>query len=343
MKNIFIVFTPFQCITATSLALKDFESDSDLILIEWGLTDIKLINNLKKIFNNVYIIPNLKNAKRYKKWTIIDDYNYAKNIRSLVKELAGVGYNQIFSSSENHPYIQFIITKILNSQNMYFHFEDGSFDYSSKIEKVEGIVDYLKKKKWDVLLGYNKIEYNYPAQPEWTEKIFLFYPNYRRIELAQKESEQIKSEFFNCALEYIYQDNFTVKEGIVVCLDLSDSEDYIIEINKKICNTLQRKQNVYIKYHPRENPENYYISNNFNIIPAHLPAESVLKSFRGIVISNLSSILHVLTVIAPDVQIICTNMLANNITDESYIRMLSQIGIKMPKTYEGFYDLLKNA
>ena len=67
-----------------------------------------------------------------------------------------------------------------------------------------------------------------------------------------------------------------------------------------------------------------------------------MKSFKGVMVSNLSSILHVLTFMNPNVDIICTACLDSEIKDKAYIDMLTKLNVKMPKTDEELARLLKS-
>ena len=129
MSSLFIAFTPYQCINATTLALSNTDNECDIVLIEWGNDGNQmLIDNLYKVFKKVYIIPNINCLRKNKKWTIRDYYIYTKKIRTLVKKIKKNHYSKIYASSENHLYVQFILRKLLDDAVKYYNFEDGSFE-----------------------------------------------------------------------------------------------------------------------------------------------------------------------------------------------------------------------
>ena len=118
-----------------------------------------------------------------------------------------------------------------------------------------------------------------------------------------------------------------------------------MNLNQRIYNLVQSEiGNVYLKYHPRELPENYYIKSEseINFIDSSLPLECVLKNFKGVLISNLSSVLHVVNFMNSNIDIICTAYLDNEIRDQSYIEMLKKLNIKMPRNEEELIHLLNS-
>lgn len=346
MRNLFIAFTPYQCVNSTALALSNAIDKSDIVLIEWGnKRDKNLVDNLYKAFENVYIIPNIiELKKRNKMWSRKVDYIHSKNIRKLIKQLLEQNYSKIYASSENNVYVQFILRKLIKGSIKYYHFEDGSFEYSSYVEKSEGLIDYIKHIRRGFLLGFYKKIYNFPGQAKQIEKIYLLYPEFKRAELSNKETEKINQSLFYRSLEILYPNVISLDKGVVICLDISERGDKIIDLNQKIYNIVQSQVNtLYLKYHPREYSNNYYISSQkqVNIIDSYLPIECVLKDFNGVMISNLSSSLHTLKFINPNIEIICTAYLDSEIKDKSYVDMLTKINVKMPKTKEELINLLK--
>lgn len=345
MKSLFIAFTPYQCVNATALALNDIEKQSELVLIEWGnKSDEQLIDNLNKVFENIYIIPNLAGLQQGKKLRRKIDYEYTKNIRKLTNKLKGQQYSKIYASSENQMYVQCILKKLVRNNVKYYHFEDGSFEYSSHIEECIGIVKNIKRIGRGILLGFYKKVYNFPGQAEEIEKLYLLHPELRRPELANKVVEKIDRHLFCKSLEILYPKIVSIDKGAIIALDMSERGESIIDLNQKIYDIVQSKiDNVYLKYHPRELPQNYYIKSDtdVNTIDSYLPLECVLKNFKGILVSNLSSVLHVVNFMNPNIDIICTAYLDSEIRDKSYIDMLTKLNVKMPKTEEELIYLLK--
>lgn len=346
MRSLFMAFTPYQCVNSTALALSNVENESDIVLMEWGnKSDKQLIDNLHKVFKNVYIISNINRLRQSKEWSMKDYYLYTKNIRKLVKKLKGQQYSKIYASSENHLYVQFILKKLVRNNVKYYHFEDGSFEYSSHVEKSKGLTDNIARIQQGILFGFYKKLYNFPGQADGIEKLYLLYPELRRLELANQEAEKINQNLFCKSLEILYPDVISIDKGVIICLDLSERGQDIMDLNQKVYNIVQSQtDNVYLKYHPREFTNNYYIKSDVdvNIIDSYLPIECVLKNFKGVMVSNLSSILHVLTFMNPNVDIICTAYLDSEIKDKAYINMLTKLNVKMPKTDEELARLLKS-
>ena len=346
MRSLFMAFTPYQCVNSTALALSNVENESDIVLMEWGnKSDKQLIDNLHKVFKNVYIISNINRLRQSKEWSMKDYYLYTKNIRKLVKKLKGQQYSKIYASSENHLYVQFILKKLVRNNVKYYHFEDGSFEYSRHVEKSKGLTDNIARIQQGILFGFYKKLYNFPGQADGIEKLYLLYPELRRLELANQEAEKINQNLFCKSLEILYPDVISIDKGVIICLDLSERGQDIMDLNQKVYNIVQSQtDNVYLKYHPREFTNNYYIKSDVdvNIIDSYLPIECVLKNFKGVMVSNLSSILHVLTFMNPNVDIICTAYLDSEIKDKAYINMLTKLNVKMPKTDEELARLLKS-
>ena len=346
MRNLFMAFTPYQCVNSTTLALSNVENESDILLLEWGdKSDKKLIDNLYKVFKNVYIISNIHRLRQSEQWSIKDYYVYTKNIRKLVKKLKGQQYSKIYASSESQPYIQFFLKKLVRNSVKYYHIEDGSFEYSSYVEQCKGLMNNIKRIIKGIILGFYPKVYNFPGQADGIEKLYLLYPELRRLELVNnKEVEKINQDLFCKSLEILYPKIHSIDKGIIIALDMSARGQNFMDLNQRIYDIVQSKiDNVYLKYHPRELPQNYYIKSNIdiNIIDSHLPLECVLKNFKGILISNLSSVLHVVSFMNPDIDIICTAYLDCKIRDKAYVEMLTNLNVKMPKTEEELCTLLQ--
>lgn len=346
MRSLFMAFTPYQCVNSTAIALSNLNHESDIILMEWGdKSDEKLVNNLYKIFKNVYIIPNINRLRQSKEWSIWDYYIYTKKIRKLVKKLNQKKYSQVYASSENHLYVQFILKRLVKNGVKYYHFEDGSFEYSSHLEKSKGFSDDIRRLQEGILFGYYKRLYNYPGQAKGIEKLYLLYPELRRLELANHKAEKIDLSLFRKSLDLLYPDVASIDKGVIICLDLSERGESVRNLNQKVYDIVKSQtDNIYLKYHPREFINNYYIQSDasVNIINSYLPIECVLKNFSGVMVSNLSSSLHVLTFMNPNVDIICTAHLDSEIKDKSYIQMLTNLNVKMPKNDEELSSLLKS-
>lgn len=346
MRSLFIAFTPYQCINSSTLALSNVNSESDIIVMEWGnKCDKKLITNLYKIFKNVYVIPNLNYFKQNNEGRMINYYKYNKKIWTLLKDLKQRRYTHIYASSENNLYVQFFLKKLIKDTAKYYHFEDGSFEYSSYVEINKGMTNKIKVFLHGMLLGYHKKEYNFPGQAGIVKKLYLLYPEFRRAELLNKKAENINKKIFNNAINILYPDVALLNNGIVICLDLSDRGEFCINLNQKVYDIVKNQtDNLYLKYHPREFQNNYYIKSDvkINLIDSSLPIECILKNFKGIIVSNLSSSLHIITFMNPNIKVICTACLGEKIEEKAYVEMLTKLNVKMPKTEAELCTLLQN-
>lgn len=343
MKSLFIAFTPYQCINATALALNNPEKESDLILMEWGKSDENLISNLNKVFKNIYVLPNRAILLKNKKFRRRMKYDW--NVYKLKNKLKKQSYNMVYASSESMFYSQYFIKKIVRQNVKYYHFEDGSFEYSSHIGECKGMVNNVKRIVHGISLGFHCKLYEIAGQAEFVEKLYLLCPELRRKELINKETEKINQHLFHKALEILYPNVKSIEQGVIIALDSSERGEIIMNLNQRIYNLVQSEiGNVYLKYHPRELPENYYIKSEseINFIDSSLPLECVLKNFKGVLISNLSSVLHVVNFMNSNIDIICTAYLDNEIRDQSYIEMLKKLNIKMPRNEEELIHLLNS-
>lgn len=344
MKNLFIACTPYQCINATAIALEKNNDINDLLIIKNFNVNKDLLKNLEKIFTNIYYIDNILLSDKTLFSKLQRDKKLKDEMLFLKEVLIGNEYNTVFAATEFFIYSQFFIKSLLKTGARYVHYEDGSFEYAeAKVIRDISKLRIIKELRWYMKLKSKFDFYEYPAQPDWVSEILLTFPDNCRTELELKKRNLINHQNFMQAIKHLFPVQQNINSEVLVCLDLGNTNQDVIEQNQLICKVLKDLEiSTAIKYHPRELDENEYILNYSNeVIDKSLPFEGVYINFNGILIANMSSTLHTAKFIAPDNVIICTALLTQKQgIDLSYINFLDKIGVKLPKTFEEFKKIL---
>ena len=341
-KNLFLAFTPYQCIIASCIALEQKDKLSDLVIIQNFNFDNQFLENLRKVFNNVYVISEKERNRGSYFRRFYNRELYFRQLKKLLTQLLNKQYDYIYSSSESYITNQYFITKLKNENNVYYHFEDGSFEYSSLREKInETFKEKLTRIRWEKSLGFKRKIFSYPAESCIVSGIFLLFPKDVREELKDKKVYQITKDAFVKSINLLYPYEYSFNADIIVCLDLG-VDSHVISRNQLIVDLLARYGvNISIKYHPREPKENYYIRGIYNVIESSIAFEGMYKDFKGILISNMSSILHTERFMCPTSIVICTGKLNNHpIKDEAYLKMLCRKGVLLPNSEQELMDIL---
>lgn len=333
MKSLFVASTPYQCLTAATISLSNGGND-DIIILKLFSIDDELIDNLRRIFKNVYVSCDFNdNGKK----SFLQQLRFVISLKKLIRKCKNKDYQSIFTSNDNLVFNQCIVNKLKTQEMEYIHFEDGSFEYkNSDGTGFSALKWFLLKVKWTTLL-MTHIR-NYDCIDKSIEKVYLTFPTYRRKCLLELQPYQISRSQFIESIKLLYQPQ-KINQKIIFCLDHSECGKDIIESSINMCEFLLSICNdVAIKYHPRERYK--YIKNEkvFNIDPA-LPFEAVALGFNGIIISNNSSILHTIKFMNPDSVIICTALMLNQQEDD-YIKFLQKIGVLFPGSLSEFKEMI---
>ncbi len=106
-KNLFLAFTPYQCIIASCIALEQKDKLSDLVIIQNCNFDNQFLENLRKVFNNVYVISEKERNRGSYFRRFYNRELYFRQLKKLLTQLLNKQYDYIYSTSER--YIQTIL------------------------------------------------------------------------------------------------------------------------------------------------------------------------------------------------------------------------------------------
>lgn len=350
VDDLYIAFTPYQCIVSATLSQMKQNNTSELIILNNFKISSRFLESLHRYFENITVINLEKNT------TILKLYYNSKELHKILKEIKkNKSFLNIHSSSECDVYNRTIVSKLCNTFTKYHHFEDGSFEYSDTLDLVpQGIKGKIIQILYYLIFKI-KIKYKatyIPGVADWVESVALLYPELCREEIkkSKKNIQAISSSDFYGVINNLFelQSVKPITTDCIVFLDHSAVGVETIKKNRIICKQLKRNGlSVSIKYHPRECIENYYIVNNdlnYTELPANLPAECLIKDYDGVIISNFSSVLHTLKFLNPKLNILCIGLLSNEAKspNNNYINLLKHIGIIVPSSVEELTKYLNN-
>lgn len=244
-KNLIIVNTYFQLITAINLALNNLKDcDNDLVLtdITVGAKNKVEILNKMKIFNNIYFIEykKINSSNKLKKNMI---YLFKRNI--IIKDLFFTAYDKLFFY--NFDILTYSLFDELYKNNRKLRcarFDEGIGTYTIDVNKYRGKIlrTIFARKNINKMIGEI-----YLYHPE-----LLCYENDKKLiqipALSKNDNslKKILNTLFNYKKEYFPQKYIFFEEAFFN--DKKDINDYdlILKISKVV-----GKDNLIIKLHPR--------------------------------------------------------------------------------------------
>lgn len=305
--NLFIVFTPFQLINATTIILQEELNNNTLLLLNncFDYSSIKMSVLEGNVFQEI-VTPKFSKANGINFISTYKEINKQKN-----------KYKRIYASSEATLFIQ--ATMKNNPQADYYHFEDGSFDYSNSREKYDW-VRFIGSNIYVLLSTHFQHRYNkvlYPGTIKNIKGIYALYPENLREEMKAPKYK-IDCDIFRKVVDMLFNKGANVSNSTVICLDHSEVVDdtYLNGIKMILVQSNLVNQKIFLKYHPRE--KNFYLddmlSSKIIKVRSEIPIEKyIINASNTNVVSNLSSSMHTLKFLNPSINIICiSNIIKSN-------------------------------
>lgn len=244
-KNLIIVNTYFQLITAINLALNNLKDcDNDLVLTDITVGAKNKIEKLKKmkIFDNIYFIEykKLNSTNKFKKNLV-----YLLKRSVIIKNYFSTAYDKLFFY--NYDILTYSIFDELNKKNKKLRcarFDEGIGTYTIDASKFKGKILRLIFLKKNINKSIDDI---YLYHPE-----LLCYKNDKKlvkIPILSKNDTILKNilnELFDYKKEHFSQKYIFFEEAFFN--DKKDIDDY--ELILKIAEVVG-KDNLIIKLHPR--------------------------------------------------------------------------------------------
>lgn len=318
-ENLFIVFTPFQLINATTIILQEELNNNTLLLLNncFDYSSIKMSVLERDVFQEI-IIPKFSKA---------NGINFISTYKEINKHKKK--YKRIYASSEATFFIQATIKN--NPQADYYHFEDGSFDYSNSKEQYDW-VRLIGSNIYTLLSTHFKHRYDkilYPGTLKNIKGIYALYPENLREEM-KAPTYKIKCDIFRKVVDTLFNEGVDVSDSTVICLDHSEVIDdaYLNGIKQILAQSNSANQKIFLKYHPRE--KKFYLddvlSSKIIKVKPEIPIEKyILNASNANVVSNLSSSMHTLKFLNPSINIICiSNIIKSNFAqnNKKYLEFL---------------------
>lgn len=303
MKNLFVMHTQYNIISAVAVLEKEFsEDENDLIIIaEFPLTEA-YVTRLEQIFKNVWVAQSrFDNSKGIQKL-----FHFWKKYRKCLAA-SKEHYDHVITAQEE--YFDTLLVSKISEKNVklkWYSVEEDAYYitgthelHSSRLKKIAKNIYYTII--IPLIFGQNRLFEVHPCYGANSniQKIFLTYPELARHEIQCKEKAELKAPELQKAVKMIYRglsENVCVdSHSVVFFSDLFEryrNRDTIISL-AEMCFLLstEHHRRFYIKYHPRETEKIKAIPKQFEL-PTTLPAELILaeNSEKGItIIGNQST------------------------------------------------------
>lgn len=293
MRNLFLMHTQYNILSALAVANQEYASDKNDLAIsaEFNVTE-EYLHLLKNEFRNVWILQSKFDSAgaSHRASVFADKYKKAK-------EMLKVKYDRIITAQEQY-FDTLLVTKLhqCNPQLVWQSVEEDAY-YS--ITSGRALQSSLMRRaaKWFYYAAFLPAAYGenvyYEKIPCYganrgIQTLFLTFPAEAREELNSKEKKEVLSEYLVCAVQKLYapkQEECNLQEKSVVFFsDLisryADSERIYQAMQTLFDEYRRLGYHLYIKYHPRET-QPWSFGQDVAILPSHLPAELILAQNKG--------------------------------------------------------------
>ncbi|MFX0548804.1 polysialyltransferase family glycosyltransferase [Hathewaya histolytica] len=351
MKNLFLVYTPYHLILATTIVIgQNCEEQNDLIIMNTFDTNKLDLNSINFIFNRVVIVDKKNNLESFVE-KIKNNLLIINQIKVCIKETK---YNYVYLCHDDTPIDQKTIDICLrnNSQCKFIYLEDGSFCYcdyetikpKGKIQ--QSIKEVICKTVFGIKDAYEFIEVL--GTHSKLDHLRLLWPEFARKELKSKPIHEIERELLLSSINKVYSNKFKdvhiKNNSIIILLELFDArvmdfKKYSDLIYNIVNYSKMANINVYIKYHPREvNRYMDYIKKEEYIIfldkdaPAEVLCSKALDK-KVYIISLKSTSLYTLIKMSNNIKVISLiNVLG--FKDNNFTVFFNKLGMIMPSSFE---------
>lgn len=290
MKNLFIMHTQYNIISAVAVLKKDYqEEQNDLIVVSEFPIAEEYVNKLRRLFRHVWVAQ-----------FGFDSTQGVQKLRALLAKYKRCSeprkerYDRVITAQEQ--YLDTLLVSQLKSNNPRLEWqsveEDAYYSLGTVKPRTPYIRHLVKTGYYHVLLplifGKNFLYEELPCYGanSHIDKIYLTYPQFARPEIKCTRRIELNAPEIQQAVKTIYgTTNICLeKNSVLFFSDLSDRYR-----NRRAIETLvtslavlseQQGRRFYIKYHPREKSKITGVSADGEL-PASLPAELLLAGNIG--------------------------------------------------------------
>lgn len=342
IKNLFIVHTPYHILLSTSVCLSKqyINCENSIFINDTFGRDERLIENLRGIFKNIYLIQCKKNIN------FIDELHFIKFC--LNDKL----YDNIFVNNESEIKTQLIINENLKEDGKLIYIEDGTSNYRSFLNNSKYISDDILNYCSQILNIYIENINFLGGHSRINERYFL-YPELVMDKLKNKNNKSINCNLLKDAIRLIYRNyDYIGEDFILIALEHSSFVGIYREYNlntyvnliKNIIKELSKSnKNIYIKYHPREEIEylNFCFQySNVYVLDKSLAIESLFCE-NMMLISLRSTSLITFSKLFTSKNAICIQNLLGDFEND-LTELFNKVGIFFPNTIDEIILKLNN-
>lgn len=337
-KNLFLVHTPYHILLATSICLSEKYRyyHNDIFINKSFNIDDKLLNKLKCIFREIYILDLCKNT------------GYIDNIVKVDKILLDNKYNNIFVNNESEVKTQYILNTRLDKNGSIIYIEDGTSNYIEVAYNHKIGMGTYAQKEFSRALDIHMEDIESLGTYSHIKERFFLYPDLVANNLKDdKLNNEIDNSLLKDAVNILYMDcSYKINKNNIIFIALEhsnfvniikgyDLQVYIDTIKYIIDSISNLNYDIYIKYHPREKNEylNKLISNynNLYILDKNIPMEFLFMRENMILISLKSTSLITFCKLLGHKNAICIQDLISKEKDDLSI-LFEKLGIFFPKS-----------
>lgn len=331
-KNLFLVHTPYHILLATSICLSEKYRyyHNDVFINKSFSIDDKLLNKLKCIFREIYILDS------------------CKKIDNIDKILLDNKYNNIFVNNESEVKTQYILNTRLDKNGSIIYIEDGTSNYIEVAYNHKIGMGTYAQKEFSRELDMHMEDIESLGTYSHIKERFFLYPDLVANNLKDdKLNNEIDNSLLKDAINILYMDgSYKINKNNIIFIALEhsnfvniikgyDLQVYIDTIKYIIDSISNLNYDIYIKYHPREKNEylNKLISNynNLYILDKNIPMESIFMRENMILISLKSTSLITFCKLLGPKNAICIQDLISKEKDDLSI-LFEKLGVFFPKS-----------
>ena len=342
-KICFICHTPHH-INLAMVLVEQTAQNADIILYE----DFKIEKDTKKrlniFFENVFILPGKVNEKNQSLFLlllkIIKD---SRIVRAFSSSL--ISYKQVYVFNDYYIKNQFLCNYAKQKGATIIGVDDGSAAYCNinisrnKQMKLRTFVDKILYWK----SGYIYEDISCFGTFSLISYFYALLPTYIRKELNKAKITQIDTNKYIEILKSNYSfESYKIKDSIVVFLDHSSSIEDKTFYEKMIIDLQTRYNNVFLKYHPREDVRfiNHQLVRELN--QNHAGEQIIFNSKNSIFIGNLSTVfLTGILINQNDNEFISiSDMVKSGLQDEYLKLVLQSNSVKFPIDSDSLFSIV---
>ncbi len=359
MNQIYIANTPYHLLLSCGLAAISGSSDKKYLIIIPAYSDSDIFYRSltewdKNPFYKIIIAKSIVNVPGK-----IQPLRILRNNVKIIKTFFLDNINEacdVFVFNDRYPEAQILARLNHDKGGFNTYVEDGSAAYNRSVaSNMPACRKFICKLALGMWFTDNSIIGTY----KYIDKIMVNQPELVRLELSSKKLIKIPKNIFKDLKSFIYilfrnysieQTDLNAKSILIISHSDAVSRD-LIEIYKYLIEHLSSRSNrVYVKYHPREDDDDFLgvksYSPQINIIPKTLPLEAVFIVLQGedepgIIVGDLSTSLLTAKYLF-NTTIVISIVKLSSLTDINLEYIFEKIGVSMPKNFEDLKSLMNS-